>query len=554
MSQRQESTSYGVQGDSEAKTSELSAASLLSRHRLLARALLALIPLVYFVYFGHLWLDDAFITYRYSSNLATTGQPLWNIDEAPVEGFTSSAWMVWNSVAVLLNVHPLLWSRLTSTLALVLLGAEVIRRCNGAAAVLAPVVVVLAIGSPLAWYYAFGGMETAVFFVTIALIAFYMYDYLRADDPSGRMPTRLYLLIALVILLRPEGLAVAGVASAIAIIASVKQTVLRRPAIALTTFSVTLIAVQTAWRILYFGYPLPNTYYAKHSGRSLSQFVDGLSYTVNSLLVLVPSIALALLVLAVCQPRLRRGTGVHGLAAAVAAIVTINVVYVVYVGGDETVAFGFGRLYLPSLAALVVLVLGLQKEGTLIPAPDHRSVIGSFAWAAFPFAAFLAMIPVAFLFVPSLDRTLSTQVQTSLTSMSNPFQPGELSQWIDERYGHDASIAVPWAGRVPFEHSGGNVIDTLGLNNEHIAHNPEYPPTAPQDSMAPSYVLSLEPDLVFIQVQRGAADGSMSFEDAGGWKQGDRLMIDLLNDSNAYALVEDAPVSTVVFERVGARL
>src|SRR5262245_15502 len=42
-------------------------------------------------------IDDAYITFRYSANLARGHGPVWNVGEDPVEGFTNFLWMAWHT-------------------------------------------------------------------------------------------------------------------------------------------------------------------------------------------------------------------------------------------------------------------------------------------------------------------------------------------------------------------------------------------------------------------------------------------------------------------------
>lgn len=42
-------------------------------------------------------IDDAYLTFRYTANLAAGHGPVWNVGEDPVEGFTNFLWMVCTS-------------------------------------------------------------------------------------------------------------------------------------------------------------------------------------------------------------------------------------------------------------------------------------------------------------------------------------------------------------------------------------------------------------------------------------------------------------------------
>ncbi|MOA48814.1 hypothetical protein D3C78_1716120 [compost metagenome] len=110
---------------------------------------------------------------------------------------------------------------------------------------------------------------------------------------------------------------------------------------------------------------------------------------------------------------------------------------------------------------------------------------------------------------------------------------------------------MPWAGAVAF-YSDRKVIDTLGLNDEHIAHLPKRQ-RGIDVKMDPDYVIGRRPDLIFVNVDRDVALGKKSFEAGGGWKLGDKEMIEKLKRHPEYRLVMDAPTGVIVYERVGAR-
>ena len=72
---------------------------------LVARSVLAfLLPLA---------AEDAYITYRYSRNLALGLGPVFNPGER-VMGFTSPLWMLWNALGWMLTRDPVMWSRVTT--------------------------------------------------------------------------------------------------------------------------------------------------------------------------------------------------------------------------------------------------------------------------------------------------------------------------------------------------------------------------------------------------------------------------------------------------------
>ena len=106
----------------------------------------------------------------------------------------------------------------------------------------------------------------------------------------------------------------------------------------------TLIGL-TVLRVAYFGYPLPNTYYAKVSSNPIDNIVQGLHYIVwflNSNILAVPSVLAAalglmvgvrsLLASAKAGTRLSAAHSVMLLVGGTMAFVIATILYCVWVG------------------------------------------------------------------------------------------------------------------------------------------------------------------------------------------------------------------------------
>jgi hypothetical protein len=167
-----------------------------------------LVPLLLFVVGRWIfWLylpfssEDAYITFRFSRNLASGSGPVFNPGEH-VMGFTSAPWMVWNALGYLIFKDPVVWSRVWTTLgdALTLvLMATILRRSASRASAWC------FCGFFAAWPFlaAVGtsGMENNLMFTLIVLGA-----ALAARGSLATGP-----ILALLALWRPEGVASAAV-------------------------------------------------------------------------------------------------------------------------------------------------------------------------------------------------------------------------------------------------------------------------------------------------------------------------------------------------------
>jgi len=206
--------------------------------------------------------DDAFISFRYAKNLASGLGLVFNAGER-VEGYSNFLWTLLSSAGLWCGVDPvsLTWvaggvcyfgtAGLLFYLSWHLSGGEWLRLG-------APVALLCWLLFRDAHVWATSGLETSS--VTFLVTALYC-TLLRASK------RRHYLiaggLLALALLSRPDSLVyVAG--SGLFILISDRRPV---RALAVTLLPVLLIYVPYwVWRYGYYGFPFPNTYYAKSAG------------------------------------------------------------------------------------------------------------------------------------------------------------------------------------------------------------------------------------------------------------------------------------------------
>jgi hypothetical protein len=186
--------------------------------------------------------EDAYITFRFARNLAEGGGLAYNAGERTF-GFTSPLWTLWCALGQRLFGDPLVWARLTAVAAdgvtLVILTRMLERHASRTAAW------VFALGFaawPLFPALAVSGLEMSVMNACLALSVWAVERGSRAAGPT----------LALLALMRPEGLVAAGIAA-----------VWARPRdrwIALGLVAAGVLALTA-----YFGSPLPRSLVAKSS-------------------------------------------------------------------------------------------------------------------------------------------------------------------------------------------------------------------------------------------------------------------------------------------------
>ncbi len=237
------------------------------RHRILGIALGIVLLAAAWVSLGH-WsrvVDDAYITVRYAWNLVHGQGPVFNPGER-VEGFSNPTWLLLLAPFLAVGADPLwvakvlgLAAHLAAVAGAALLARALARRegrTPDAAAVLAAGF--LAVSLPAA-YWAVQGLETSFF---AALLVLSLWRLAEEDGRPGARPVSA-VLAGIAMVSRPEApLIVAGIAVARAVTAIRRREGLR-PLVRWALPFVLPGALWLAFRLVYYGYPLPNTFYAK---------------------------------------------------------------------------------------------------------------------------------------------------------------------------------------------------------------------------------------------------------------------------------------------------
>ena len=409
-------------------------------------ALLLFHGLAYF----RIFVDDAYISLRYSRNLADGLGPIWNSGER-AEGYTNFLWMATLAGAGKLGVDIVDAARILGFLSLVatflfvywiwkLWSEEEPATGIASPILLAAVLLALGLVDGVA-FWGFSGMETPLFMALLTGGA-----YLYFIERRGRMFPWSAVALAAAAMTRPEGLIAAGITGGFILAHATTETDRQRAVTRVISWAgvfALLYGAYFIWRFTYYDHLLPNTFYAKVG---LSRvFVDrGLSYVSNGALSyhLIPMFAgLALLTMT----RLRwDAVYIMLLGGAMLAGVALE-------GGDT---FGHGRfivpllplLYLGGLAGLTTLL----KRLSLAPIQSALLIVlvlGS--------AGLLLLDGSNNAFIPFQRQSVKDQEV--------------IGSWLSEHTPPDYTIAAFAVGAFGY-YTDRDVLDMLGLNDVVIAH------------------------------------------------------------------------------------
>jgi arabinofuranosyltransferase len=426
----------------------------------------------------YILIDDAYISFRYASNLANGHGLVWN-PGVPVEGYTCLSWVLMLSVIAATGIDLTVPAVVLS----VLFGLgclELMRRIAGSDESIRgtrwEIVpgMLLASLPPFAHAMTSGMEETCFAFLTVLGI----HLLVRSRE---RRSLRFWagLTFAAACLTRPEGALVA----AVALVAELAMRPDRRQGLRELVVPALCVALtvtaHTAFRLVYYGYPFPNTFYAK-------VIVGGVTLERGAAHVAGFLLAGGWLML-FGYPRTDRASRirpwlVHGYALAIA-----YGLYLLSIGGDHPRWY---RFYVP-LLPLTLLGVGERLRGWLdqrLPVPaSKRSWVRVLAFSG------------ACLLIGGVSLPFSEANEPIVGIIDLPTK--KLMQDVDRFFAEvpeDSFCAVAAIGHVGYRHLGLHILDIWGLTDTHIAHL-ELKPSVKfgHDKQDDAYVAGMKPDYIY---------------------------------------------------------
>jgi hypothetical protein len=394
--------------------------------------------------------DDAFISFRYAENFVEGLGLVFNAGER-VEGYTNFAWTMLIAAAVRAGADPIAFAQgagIACYAATIVLLAWTARKAGAA-------LPAAALGLALhehAQVFATGGLETAMFtLLATALVV----AAARAARPGGFALAG--FLGVLATMTRPDGALLYAVALALA----ARRSAAARswlPLAAAALPGVVLYLPYFAWKWSYYGYPLPNTFYAKSAGSPYP--AQGLYYVAlyfRCYWILLPGAAL----LVGLAARAAWARTAAPLAAAALAASALYVAFVAWVGGD----FMFARFLVPITP---LLLLGFDLFAARLAAP----------WAAFALTAAVAAGTVARVYPEQVaqpggargiveERKIYTPQLVEYSRLAGGLLHGLLGGQDTRAAVFGGQAMLAYFARVPLA-----IECSTGLTDPHIAHLP----------------------------------------------------------------------------------
>ncbi len=427
--------------------------------------------------------DDTFIFLRYAQNFVHGNGLVFNPGEY-VEGFTGFLWLALITVLQFLKedlvqsvtLISMIFGGVTVYFAYKLSTAiqlpfeaktsEIDKRKKIASVAflfdLVPAILLALNGA--VHYWAGSGMETMLYstFITAGLY------YFLSRDVKEKFFIYSAVYLTLASLSRPEGLLVIAIIlfheSVLLFSKNKSISAVAKKLSSGNYFKFILIVfipnfLLIIFRLLYYGYPLPNTFYAK-AGLSPEYISSGFEY--------FGAFASAYLlwgVLLVFPLILFKRKEVFGKISLLYSIVAVYSVYIIFIGGD---VLPVNRFFIPLLPVIYVL---LGKALLQV----YYFLINKFEKSSFVLQVLIPTVLIAALgvytFFSQADyirkkEGLETNLVQKMTASG---------KWFSAKQniaGKPLTVAATTIGALSY-YSESIVIDMLGLTDETIAHNPK---------------------------------------------------------------------------------
>ena len=424
-------------------------------------------------------IDDAYITYRYAENVVAGHGPVYNPGEA-VEGYTCFSWMSLLALAGMAGVPVPVFAKFAGMISVfgsvsLLAFWDRVESSVSRSDALVAAVLLATCASFAQWGPS--GMETGLFcLLAVAVVFVYLRLWSRPTAPTA---VALGTLGCLLTMTRPNGI----VLLAVILIHALRQ---RRDlptktlGIMVGAF-VILYGSYFLWRMDFYGFFLPNTFYAK-VGSSNAQLNRGVRYVIAAM----PAFGLLVAPIVSSWGVRRESTPARNATPLLLALTLTHIVYVILVGGDNFPAHRFLVVIVPFLCLLSV------RGVSLIAANPSRK-------------ALLLATLVGYNFVArAFDPETRVRIRRDYVAAHGTLVGRYLADFTPD----GSLIATNSAGALAY-YSGRPTVDMLGLNAAEIAHTPAATMgsgKAGHEKGNGFYVLSREPDYILFGPPKGSVE------------------------------------------------
>ncbi|MBX3007863.1 MAG: hypothetical protein KF816_07525 [Melioribacteraceae bacterium] len=417
--------------------------------------------------------DDAFTSLTYAKNLIEGNGLVFNINEK-VEGYTNFTWVLLNvpilafasDIETALQMLSILFSILTIIAVYNLnkiVMKIVINKSEAQNIIISALPLILFSVSPAFIYWGISGMETSLFLFLIMMMILLIIKR-KNNNSAGNIFVIFSILVSLT---RPEGLLVAAIFffyTSISLIIEKRKNIKHRLLFFLRSrllreilFYIMIVGIYYLAKTLYYGYPLPNTFYAKTSfnaeylNRGIEYFINFARHYLGYGIILILPVYLF------------RYKYMRLLLSLLYSFIFIWIISIILIGGD---VLPINRFFLPVLPLIYLLfVVVLIKITELIAVLSKLN-----SW--FTLILIVVILIPVFIYIQDSEKMKMHEVRSYETGLVKKMKI--YARWINDRPRVDdvkPVIAMSTIGAFSF-YSNSEIIDLVGLTDKYTAHNP----------------------------------------------------------------------------------
>lgn len=449
-------------------------------------------------------IDDANITQTYANNIARGYGYVYNEGGEKVEGSTSIAWTIVNIIffyifenpenliavfCFLLTVATI--SEAFNLLKVLTINLEVNLFFSGIIFIL----FLISFPSFFSWSI-WTLMDTSLWILLFTIIVSRTCTLVTNKNQSTVPNNSLLLLYFSLVMLpfvRPEGIAISLGFLSLLLIYSIKTSDLNlRKVVGVTVVTtIMLLSIVTLLRLNYFGYPVPNTFYAKVSTNYIDQATTGLNYFIKYLktpiIATLVTLSFSLIPLMNLISKKLFQVNMWLNLVLVSSIIGVFCLYIV-LGGDHFGSARHFQILTPLISVISSICLG-QVVKFLSEKFNKKDISINFAGPIIIFVTVVLVIPSLYSY--SEDKgNIDHEFRIS--------EEGQLLGALLNELPNSPSIGVIAAGGISRTYKG-HIYDLMGLNWIEMAHsNRLHNSEAPKNHAAfnKSVFYKYKPDIV----------------------------------------------------------
>lgn len=395
--------------------------------------------------------DDAYISFRYAENFADGKGLVFNENER-VEGYTNFFWVLllalfYKTGCYTPDIAVILGIVFSAGAIIYLYKLSQSFYIEGNPKVLSLITPLMLASSNSFALWSFGGLSYPLF-ICLSLAGFY---YL-----TGRNILAGSLLLALTALTRPEGMLFAAFAF---IYLCFKERRISKNLLLFSGITFIFIGSHMAFRLLYYGYPLPNTFYNK-VGFQFVQLARGWKYLIG--FITTYALFLPLIIFTLYVPLKRREIMLFFF------LTLFFLLYIVYSGGDPLPAYRLLLPVIPFLYLLLQLFFSYLVSCSIIQKKPVGVVLS--ITLVFFFLCIVNTGRETFVIKVEGKNLYSGKVRQHYRGDKVARDGSKIGLFFEEFAEPGKTIAVNTAGSIPYFAQRHHFIDMLGLTDKHIAH------------------------------------------------------------------------------------